>query len=81
MKQSNASTITTNDDAPKGLIKIQVYISPRDLEAVLAIAALEGKQPGLLHREIYQSGYVSKSRDFASTEKCRKELLKLNESN
>jgi hypothetical protein len=76
MPKSSESMTTTSDDTSKGLIKIQIYISPRDLEVVLAIAALEGKQPGLLHREIYQAGYVNKTKDFTVTEQCRKELIK-----
>lgn len=74
MPSSSESTTTTSSDAPKGLVKIQVYVSPRDLEVVLAIAALEGKQPGLVHREIWESGYVKRTKDFMTTEKCRKEL-------
>lgn len=76
MPKLNESMPTTIDDAPQGLVKIQVYVSPRDLEVVLAIAHLQGKQPGAVHRELWESGFVKKARDFMDTEICREEVLK-----
>ncbi len=68
---------TTTDDSPRGLVKIQVYVSPRDLEVVLAIANLQGKQPGAVHRELWESGFVKKAKDFMDAEACREEVLKV----
>lgn len=78
MPNSNESTPTMNDEdeSVKGLVKIQVYVSPRDLELVLAIAKLQNKQPGALHRKLWEIGLVQNSRDFMDTEACREQVLK-----